>query len=420
MTTDYNESPEAIKNGIERTRQEMSDKIEQIQARLSPTNIKTQAQETVRELMRDSTDSLSTYFSENSKEIGVSVVQMIKNNPIPAALIGLGVGWLLMENYTGSQSSQPRYDRDYREQYGKQYNNQSSGQYGDQYGQYRGASDSALYTSRDMMPSFVGQYQGYGSEGQGAPYGSGQNRSGYSSYTGSDQPSWSSEQGASLREKIGEKAEELRDTALHVGEQVSEKVGEWTDRVRSQVSGSDQQAGYYSGSSQPSGYYSGQSQGYMSSMSNQAAHMGEQAQMYMQQTGQQLQRTLEDNPLVFGSVALAVGALIGMALPVTRREQQYLGPLSDQVMHSAQEVASDVVERAQQVAEEVRPQLEQTAQKVVSDLKQTGREALAEVKQTGRTALEETKQAGKEVADNAQQKLRQTEEKAKRETSRTS
>ena len=48
MTTDYNESPDAIKTDIERTRQDMSEKIEQIQARLNPSNIKTQAQETVK------------------------------------------------------------------------------------------------------------------------------------------------------------------------------------------------------------------------------------------------------------------------------------------------------------------------------------------------------------------------------------
>jgi ElaB/YqjD/DUF883 family membrane-anchored ribosome-binding protein len=408
MTNDTNESPEDIKTDIERTRQDMSDKIEQIQARLSPTNIKTQAQETVRELMRDSTDSLSTYFSENSKEIGASMVQIIKNNPIPAALIGLGVGWLLVENYTGSSSNQ-RYGRQsndwQRDQYSDQYNTQYRSQYGGQY--------SNQYSSREMTPSFASQYQGPGSQpySAGGQYGSGQGSTGgYSSYTSGDQPGWMSEQGSNLREKIGEKAEQLRETAQHVGEQVSEKVEEWTDRIRSQSNAVGQQADYYSD----------QAQGRMANMGEQAAYMGEQAQAYMQQTGQQLQRTLEDNPLVFGGVALAVGALIGMALPVTRREQEMLGPWRDQVIHSAQEVASDVAERVQQVAEDVRPQLEQTAQKVVSDLKQTGREALEEVKQTSRTALDETKQAGKEIVDNTQQKLQQGEEKAKREADKVS
>jgi hypothetical protein len=159
MTTDYNESPDAIKTDIERTRQDMSEKIEQIQARLNPSNIKTQAQETVKELVRDSTDSLTSYFNDNSKEIGASVVQVIKSNPIPAALIGLGVGWLLVENYMGSSRSHQPDNRYSNNQYG-QYGNQYSSQYGGQYGsQYSGAGSSGLSATREMTPSFVGQYQ---------------------------------------------------------------------------------------------------------------------------------------------------------------------------------------------------------------------------------------------------------------------
>lgn len=438
MTNEYNESPEAIKTDIERTRQNMSQKIDQIQARLSPGSIKAQAQETVRDIVRDSTESLTGYLSENSKDLGVTLAHAIKSNPIPAALIGVGIGWLLVESYGGSRSSNQDDSRQ-----------RNAWQRDEWYGEsrYAGAAPSSQYTNRETTPSFTGQYQGAGSPSQyagsqysgsqyqasGTQYSSDQGRTGgYASYTASDQPGWIQDKAANLKDQLGDKAEQLRDTVQQVGEQVSEKVGEWTDSMRSQSNAATDQAGYYAN----------QARGQMANLGEQASYVGHEAQAYARQTGQQLQRSLEDNPLVFGGVALAIGALIGMALPATRRENEMLGPWRDEVMQSAQEVASDVVERAQHVVEEVRPQLEQTAQKVVSDLKQsgqsaledvkqsgreafqdvkqTGREALQEVKQTGRTALDETKREGKEAVDNAQQKVAQTADTIKREANKSS
>lgn len=454
MTNHYNESPEAIKTDIERTRQNMSQKIDQLQARLNPSNIKAQAQETVRDIVRDSTESLTTYLSENSKDLGVTVAHAIKSNPIPAALIGVGIGWLLVESYgSGSNSNQQEYNR--------QRNNWSRNDwYADAEASYASSAPSGPYAHREGNPAFAAQYQGSGAQYQGAQYsgasatgsqyagsqsgrtpyqpsgayyGASQGQTGgYTSYTSSEQPGWVQDKASNLREQIGEKAEQLRDTVQQVGEQVSEKVEEWTDSMRSQSNIASDQAGYYAN----------QARVQVSNLGEQASVMGHQAQAYAQQTGQQLQRSLEDNPLVFGGVALAIGALIGMALPATRRENEVFGPWRDEVMQSAQEVASDVVERAQHVVEEVRPQLEQTAQKVVSDLKQsgqaaleevkhsglgaleevkqTGREALQEVKQTGNTALDETKREGKEAVNNAQQKVAQTADAIKREAHKNS
>lgn len=417
MTNNYTESPEAIKTDIERTRQNMTSKIDQIQARLHPDNLKAQAQETVRDIVRESTESLTSYFSENSKELGASVAQMIKSNPIPAALIGVGIGWLLVESYGGSHSSNQRYDRPSNDW-------QRNNWYPESEARYAGNPAGVSYATGAASSPFASQYQGASSQYQsaGPHYGSPQDR-GSDSHPAHDRPGWVSEQASNLREQIGEKAEQLREGVQQVGEQMREQVGEWTDRIRSQSSSTGQQAEYYADQTRSQMSHMGEQ------MSHQVSHLGEQAQEYVQQTGQQFQRSLEDNPLVFGGVALAVGALIGMALPATRRENQMLGPWRDEVMHSAQEVANEAMDRAKQVAEEVRPQIEQTAQKVVSDLKQsgqsvledvkqTGKTALEDVKQTGRTALEETKQTGKDAAASAQQAVKETGEKAKQEANK--
>ncbi|MBX3013001.1 MAG: DUF3618 domain-containing protein [Caldilineaceae bacterium] len=412
MTNHDNESPAAIKTDIERTRQNMSHKIDQIQARLHPDHLKAQAQETVRDLVRESTESLTSYLSENSKELGASVAQAIKSNPIPAALIGVGIGWLLMENYGASHPNQPDYRRGSsgwpRDDW-QPNDRPAQAWYPESEARYAGASASAYGAQyQDQSPSpYQGQYQGAGGQYQNggydqprtAPYRTAQ---GYGETSRpSAQANWTHDEPTGLREQVGEKVEELREGVQHVGEQVREQVSHVGEQVGEQAS----------------------------QLGEQMSHMGEQAQAYARQTGQQLQRSLEDNPLVFGGVALAIGALIGLALPETRRENQLMGEWRDEVVHSAQNVAQDAVERAKQVAEEVRPQLEQTAQKVVSDLKQSGQDALAEVKesgkealdgvkQAGRAALDETKQTGQAVANRAQQAANESAEKVKQEADR--
>lgn len=396
MTNDTHESPEAIKSDIERTRQNMTSKIDQLQARFSPDHIKAQAQETVREIVRESTQSLTTYFNENSRELGTTIAHAIKSNPIPAALIGLGVGWLLVEGYGGSRgNSNEGYNQSRNQMRGNWSNEQWQPQNEARYG---ASSTSGLYSTREMSPSYASQYQGAGNQ--------------YSSAQGSQESGWLGEKVADVREQIGEKAEQLRDSVQQVGEQVSEKVGEWTDRARSQSSSVGDQAAYYT--DQTRGQFS---------------QIGEQAGDYLQQGGQQLQRTVEDNPLIFGGVALGIGALIGMALPATRRENELMGQWRDEVVQSAQEVANEAVERAKGVAEEIRPQLEETANKMVSDLKQSGQSVLEDVKQSGRTALEEAKQTGrealqeaqqtgKEAVNSTQQAIKDTGEKAKQEANK--
>lgn len=380
MTNDTNESPEAIKSDIERTRQNMTSKIDQLQARFSPDHIKAQAQETVREIVRESTESLTTYFNENSRELGSTIAQAVKSNPIPAALIGLGVGWLLVESYGGSRgNNNESYNQSRSQMRGNWSNDQWQSQNESRYG---ASNTSGLYSTRDMSPSYGAQYQGSGSQ--------------YSSAQGSQESGWLGEKVADVREQMGEKAEQLRDSVQQVGEQVSEKVGEWTDRARSQSSSVGDQAAYYT--DQTRGQFS---------------QIGEQASDYLQQSGQQLQRTIEDNPLVFGGVALGIGALIGMALPATRRENAFMGQWRDEVVQSAQEVANEAVERVKGVAEEVRPQLEETANKMVSDLKQSGQSVLADVKQSGRTVLEDVKQTGRTALEDAKQTGREALQEVK-------
>jgi ElaB/YqjD/DUF883 family membrane-anchored ribosome-binding protein len=80
---------------------------------------------------------------------------------------------------------------------------------------------------------------------------------------------------------------------------------------------------------------------------------------------------LEENPLAVGAVALAVGAAVGLALPATRYEQEFMGEYSQQILDKAQTTAGDLVDRVKEVASEAQKTLGDEVKTVVSETKKT-------------------------------------------------
>ena len=68
--------------------------------------------------------------------------------------------------------------------------------------------------------------------------------------------------------------------------------------------------------------------------------------------GDALESAVRQNPLAVGVAAIAVGSVVGLALPVTRTEQQYMGETRDQLVDKASNAARDTVQKVQRAAEE--------------------------------------------------------------------
>ena len=77
----------------------------------------------------------------------------------------------------------------------------------------------------------------------------------------------------------------------------------------------------------------------------------------IRQTGQRAQETftetLQRHPMVVGAVGLAIGAIIAAALPVTRQEEQLLGEAGSELKKKAQGVASEGLEAVKGAAQGV-------------------------------------------------------------------
>lgn len=88
---------------IERTRADMSETVDAIQERLSPQNLREQAKDRVKEATVG-----------RAREAKSGIVDTVRANPLPAALTGIGLGWLLM-SARQQGPARPRYRaEDYR------------------------------------------------------------------------------------------------------------------------------------------------------------------------------------------------------------------------------------------------------------------------------------------------------------------
>ena len=91
------DDPEVIRARIEKTRAHMSGTINEIQARLSPDHLKQQAKDSIKEATIGKAEKMAHIATGKAQRWGTNVTETVKHNPIPAALVGIGLSWLLVE-----------------------------------------------------------------------------------------------------------------------------------------------------------------------------------------------------------------------------------------------------------------------------------------------------------------------------------
>ncbi len=108
-----------------------------------------------------------------------------------------------------------------------------------------------------------------------------------------------------------------------------------------------------------------------SSVTDYAGTAYEKAGEYGHQAREKYDHYIEENPLAVGAVALAVGAAVGLAIPATRYENEYMGEYSQQLLDKAQHAAGDLVERVKEVASEAKTTLSDEVSTTLSETKKT-------------------------------------------------
>jgi hypothetical protein len=231
----------------------MSETIDAIQEKLRPGNIVAGATDRVKNAttervrkMAGSASETAQGAMESTREMAGNLAEGARQNAIPAAMIGIGVAWLLIDRF------RDRRDRDWR--------------------QY----ESRGYASSYRTPGYYGGDEYYRARAS-SPYGTGYSEYGSSDYDAENRTPADYEEGLSSR------VEDVRERALRTGR-----------RAR---------GGF--------------------------------------------ERLLHSNPLMVGAAALAVGAAVGLALPETERENEWMGEARDNVVERAQDLARNAATRAQ-------------------------------------------------------------------------
>ncbi len=117
-TTAANNNPAELEAQIAQTRREMGETIDEIQQRLAPDRLKHEAQETVRQATIGKVEDMKDRATHTASNWRDDLVRTVRDNPVPAAMVGLGLGWLFMErsgngrSHYGNGRSQP-YSSEY-------------------------------------------------------------------------------------------------------------------------------------------------------------------------------------------------------------------------------------------------------------------------------------------------------------------
>lgn len=119
------------------------------------------------------------------------------------------------------------------------------------------------------------------------------------------------------------------DRARDMGEEVSDKVSSTWNQAKSRVSGT-------------------------ASRVADTAHGARDSLMHQKDRAVQgYNHLLRDNPLALGAIGIAVGALLGIALPTTEPENRLMGEASDNLAEKAREAVQSGAEKARDVMHEV-------------------------------------------------------------------
>jgi len=105
--------------------------------------------------------------------------------------------------------------------------------------------------------------------------------------------------------------------------------------------------------------------------------VSEQARHGAQVASEQFRTTLQESPLALGIAALAAGAIVGLSLPSTRVEGEYMGEARDRVVDRAKSMAHEAGEKVQRVTQEAGRTLKDAAQKEGLPVGETGSSATA-------------------------------------------
>jgi ElaB/YqjD/DUF883 family membrane-anchored ribosome-binding protein len=198
---DATDETEAIRGDIEDTRANMSSTIDAIQEKLSPQRLTEQAKDAVRDATVGRVQDMASNITDTAKETSSTLMDTIRENPLPAALVGIGVGWLFLS------ARRRAADRD-RWRALPRYNDQDYGRYDSRDYGYRGYGASAYGRPANGYP-----YDRYGQYGSSQPSQQENGKMSQMADTAKDKLSDAGDRAQEMTDTVKERASDMADEA---------------------------------------------------------------------------------------------------------------------------------------------------------------------------------------------------------------
>ncbi|WNM62601.1 DUF3618 domain-containing protein [Candidatus Nitrospira neomarina] len=263
------EDPDRLREQIRETRAELDETVHTLQQRLSPDTIKEQ----VKNAAMDKVETAKEHARTKVNQWQSMLVERVLNNPVPAALVSMGLIWM-MKQAANSSSERHRFGRN------------RNGDYGDGYS--------------------LDPYEEWPEYAPGIEAGR--------------IPRQPSRRGGSL--------DAMKARAQASGQQAKEQISEWTDQAKESLE----------------------------DWKEEASHRSDEIREHTREQGERMKvevsRYIQESPLAIGAMAFAIGTAIGLSLPRSEKEDQWMGETRDRLLQEAKATAKEIMPMAKEAVSE--------------------------------------------------------------------
>lgn len=297
---DMDKNSDDIRAEICRTRAEMDETVNALQQRLDPQQLVHRVFDVIR---------------DNAGDVTNKIIGVVRDNPVPAALVGLGLAWLAVKQIKGPP---PRVHRP------------------------KAAVPPGGGSFEDLEYGFFEQYQEIDEFEETGSYAaaasSGGSEGGYP--TGSPVPSKPWKKKNKVRAKVERASKEAAGKIQEHGNQAKSSISHAAEKI--QNIGSQAMSRVHD----VTDYVKDKA----ADLKDKASNLGEQVQSSARQAKDWAGQTMDEYPLAVGAAFFTLGLAGGLAIPATKPENQILGPTRDRLFNQAQEVGSELIDKGQQAA----------------------------------------------------------------------
>jgi hypothetical protein len=314
MAYEDTKSSAELQREVEQQRARLESRIDEIQDRLSPGQL---------------VDEMLAYTKGGGGEFVASLQRNVTANPLPVALLGVSLAWLMAKpaSATSSTSSSDR-----------QWDDSINGRRG-----YSTHEDYEDYPVAVISGSSL------------------QRVSNNKDHTGSHYSEWLDDAGKKYRaasDAMGRRAGHFTDEAGNRFKGFTDATGNRVEHFRDEAGNLlDQASGWASHTWQRAREMMHDAQDAMSGGASDGkarlASAGQSMSAQVQSLNQTILHQFRDQPLVAGALAFAVGAAFGAALPHTQQEDELLGEAADKVKAKAADEAEHLYEQGKEKATEL-------------------------------------------------------------------